>query len=85
MSSLPHATHNSRESRPDREAEHAESKKDFIHKLAIALKEANESEYWIDLLYQSDYLPKEDFQELSNENKELLRLLISIIKSSKAK
>lgn len=68
-----------------RESEHAESKKDFIHKLAIALKEANETEYWLDLLYRSDYLPNEEFQKLSNANKELLRLLISIIKSSKAK
>lgn len=68
-----------------RESEHAESKKDFIHKLAIALKEANETEYWLDLLHQSDYLQKEEFQKLSNANKELLRLLISIIKSSKAK
>lgn len=67
-----------------REAEHAESKKDFIHKLAIALKEANETEYWLDLLYQSNYLLETDHQKLSNANKELLRLLISIIKSSKA-
>lgn len=68
-----------------RESEHAESKKDFIHKLAIALKEANETEYWLELLYQSDSIQKEDFQKLSNANKELLKLLISIIKSSKAK
>lgn len=39
-----------------RESEHAESKPDFIHKLAIAQKEANESDYWIELLFQSDYL-----------------------------
>ncbi|MBT5420871.1 MAG: four helix bundle protein, partial [Candidatus Cloacimonetes bacterium] len=39
-----------------REAEHAESKADFIHKLAIAQKEANETDYWIDLLFQSEYL-----------------------------
>lgn len=66
-----------------RESEHAESKKDFIHKLAIALKEANETEYWLELLYQSDYLLKVDFENLSNANKELLRLLISIIKTAK--
>ncbi len=41
-----------------RESEHAESKADFIHKLSIALKEANESEYWLDLLYKSDYIDK---------------------------
>lgn len=66
-----------------RESEHAESKKDFIHKLAIALKESNETDYWLELLYQSDYLLKEDFEKLSNANKELLRLLTSIIKTSK--
>lgn len=39
-----------------REAEQAESPADFIHKMAIALKEANETEYWIELLYQSNYI-----------------------------
>ena len=39
-----------------REAEQAESKLDFIHKLAIAQKEANESDYWVELLLQSEYL-----------------------------
>lgn len=67
-----------------RESEHAESKKDFIHKLAIALKEANETEYWLELLYQSNYLLEEDYLKLSKEIKELLRLLISIIKTSKS-
>lgn len=66
-----------------REAEHAESKADFIHKLSIALKEANETEYWIELLQQSGYLNDNDFESLFNEITELLRLLISIIKSSK--
>ena len=39
-----------------REAEHAETKRDFIHKMSIALKEANETEYWLELLHQSGYL-----------------------------
>lgn len=39
-----------------REAEHAESKADFIHKMAIVLKEANETQYWLELLHQSEYL-----------------------------
>ena len=38
-----------------REAEHAESKKDFVHKMMIGLKEANETRYWLELLYQSDF------------------------------
>ena len=45
-----------------REAEQAESKLDFIHKLAIAQKEANESDYWLELLFQSDYLSQIQFQ-----------------------
>ena len=44
-----------------REAEHAESKADFIHKNAIAQKEANETLYWLELLAQTDYLSKEVF------------------------
>lgn len=66
-----------------REAEHAESKADFIHKMAIALKEANETEYWIELLFQSEYLDKTSYQSIHTESKELLKLLISIVKSSK--
>jgi four helix bundle protein len=68
-----------------RESEHAESKADFIHKLSIALKEANETEYWLDLLHLSDYLPHEEFESFAVDIKELLRLLISIIKTSKGK
>ncbi|MCK5154533.1 MAG: four helix bundle protein [Spirochaetales bacterium] len=66
-----------------REAEHAESKADFIHKMAISLKEANETEYWIDLLYQSEYLNESYYSSLKANIEELLKLLISIIKSSK--
>lgn len=66
-----------------REAEQAESKADFIHKLSIALKEANETEYWIELLYQSGYIDETMFDSVSMDVKELLRLLVSIIKSSK--
>ena len=47
-----------------RESEQAESKLDFIHKLAIAQKEANESDYWLELLYQSEYLNEIQFQSL---------------------
>jgi four helix bundle protein len=68
-----------------RESEHAESKVDFIHKLSIGLKEANETEYWLELLYESAYNDGEQFTSNSNDLKEILRLLISIIKSSKQK
>ena len=66
-----------------REAEQAESKADFIHKLSIALKEANETDYWIELLRQSDYLDKIAFDSLKTDITELLKLLTSIIKTSK--
>lgn len=67
-----------------REAEQAESKADFIHKLAIALKEANESDYWLELLRQSDYIDEKAFSSISSDLDELLKLLTSIIKTSKA-
>jgi len=66
-----------------REAEQAESKADFIHKLAIALKEANETDYWLDLLKATDYLEDKAFNSIKSDIVELLKLLTSIIKSTK--
>lgn len=68
-----------------KEAEHAQSKADFINKMNIALKEANETEYWLMLLKDSNYIDEKSFQSISEENKELIRLLISIVKTSKEK
>lgn len=68
-----------------REAEHAESKADFIHKLSIALKEANETEYWLDLLFETKYINIEEFHKIKPKVVELLKLLISIINTSKNK
>jgi four helix bundle protein len=67
-----------------RESQYAESKADFIHKLAIALKEANETEYWIEILYQSEYLEEKSYHSIHADIEELLRLLTSIIKKTKA-
>ncbi|VAX24903.1 hypothetical protein MNBD_IGNAVI01-2051, partial [hydrothermal vent metagenome] len=64
-----------------REAEHAQSKKDFINKMNIALKEANETEYWLMLLKDSDYINEKSFNSIHSECLELLKLLISIVKS----
>lgn len=66
-----------------REAEHAESKADFIHKLSISLKEANETEYWLDLLNETNFLKETDYICYQKDIKEILRLLISIVKTSK--
>ena len=66
-----------------REAEHAQSKPDFIHKLSISLKEANETEYWIDLLFETKYITEVEFQNIKPKIIELLKLLTSIINTSK--
>ena len=67
-----------------RESEHAQSRADFISKLSIALKEANETDYWIDLLHQSDLLTSDQFQSIHRDIQELIRLLVSIVKSAKS-
>lgn len=66
-----------------REAEHAESKADFIHKMSIALKEANETLYWLELLHQGEYIGKESFESVRSDGAELIKLLVAIIKTSK--
>jgi len=59
------------------------SKKDFIAKLHISFKEAKETQYWIRLLYDSEYLSKEDFGYLMPACDEILRILSAILKTSK--
>jgi len=66
-----------------REAEHAESKQDFIHKNAIAQKEANETLYWLELLKETEYLNENEFEVLYKDVIELMKLLTSIIKTTK--
>jgi four helix bundle protein len=66
-----------------REAEHAESKNDFTHKLAIAQKEINESIYWLELLKETNYLSQTEFEGMNNDAVEIIKLLTAIIKSAK--
>jgi four helix bundle protein len=66
-----------------REGEHAESKADFIHKMSIALKEANETSYWLELLCQGEYIDKESFDSIRSDSEEIIKLLVSIVKTSK--
>jgi len=68
-----------------RESEHAESTADFIHKLSISLKEANETEYWLQLLEKSDYITNIEFESINKDLTEILKLLTSIIKTTKSK
>jgi four helix bundle protein len=67
-----------------REAEHAETKNDFKHKMAIAQKEINETIYWLELLKETDYLKAEQFETLHKDAVEIIKLITAILKSTKA-
>ena len=64
-----------------KEAQCGQSKKDFIAKMYIAYKEANETEYWLELLHESDILEDKLFDSLYEDNHELIKILASITKS----
>ena len=66
-----------------RESEHANSVDDFIYKLSISLKES--TEYWLELLYETDYINEKQFQSLISDNKEITATLIKIIKTTKSR
>lgn len=68
-----------------RESQNAESKADFIHKLAVAQKECDESIYWIELLFQTDYLSSTEYESINNEATEILKIIRSIIITTKNK
>ncbi len=65
------------------DAQHAQSRPDFISKLSIALKEAAETDYWIRLLLQTNYLSEAEYGSIIQDCKELEKLLTAIIKSTK--
>ena len=65
------------------EAVQAQTKPDFLTKMNVALKEAAETEYWLKLLLASEYLTKEEYKSVNDDCAELLRLLVSIVKTSK--
>ena len=67
-----------------RESEFAESKADFIHKLAIAQKEINETIYWLELLKETDFITSNDYDSLNIDAVEIIKLITSIIKTTKA-
>ena len=67
------------------ESRNAQSRLDFTSKLNIALKEADETAYWLELLHSSDYLDDNLFNSMNNDCQELISLLTSIIKSLKKK
>lgn len=67
------------------EAEHAQSKADFLNKMNIGLKEANETLYWLILLKETNYLLNEEFESIHADCSELVKMLSSIVKTSKQK
>ena len=67
------------------EAGYAQSLPDFISKLSIARKEAREADYWLRLLHNADYLPNAGLTSLQADNREVLRLLTSSIKTAQSR
>ena len=67
------------------EAQYAQGNKDFISKLEIALKECNESEYWLELLYETEYITEEVYRKLRNTCGSIRRMIISSVRTIKAK
>ncbi len=68
-----------------REVEHSESKSDFVHKLAIAQKEINETIYWLELLQATEYISNEEFESFNLDTTEIIKMITSSIKTAKSK
>ena len=66
------------------EGEFAQSKKDFINKFHIAVKEANEARYWLLLLHETDYIKHGEYESMKNDCEELIKMLASSIKTAKS-
>lgn len=66
-----------------REGIRGQSKPDFYSKLNISLKEAEETLYWLELLYESDYLPEVEYKSIYSDCEEIVKLLVSITKTQK--
>ena len=66
-----------------REAKFAQSRADFVNKASIALKEANETLYWIELLHDSEYIDDKTFESIHNEANEITSILATIVKTTK--
>ena len=66
-----------------REAKNAESPKDFIHKLSVGQKETAETQFWLELLYETDYISQEEFNSLYANTVEVMKLIRSSILTKK--
>ena len=67
------------------ESINAQSEADFINKLSIALKEANETDYWLERLFNSGYIDQKGYLSMKNDNTEIIKMLVSSIKTVKNK
>ena len=65
------------------EAKYGQSRADFVHKMSIALKEANETLYWSNKLYAAEYLNDIEYKSISKDNNEIIYMLISIVNTTK--
>ncbi len=68
-----------------REAEFAQSKPDFISKMSIALKEANETDFWLNLLFDTSYITQIQYDALINPCKELIAMLVATVNTTKSR
>ena len=68
-----------------RESKHAQSEADFLSKMSIAYKEADETDYWLKLLHDNGYINDEQFHSLNIDNDRILKILTSIVKTMKQK
>ena len=66
-----------------REAEYSESKADFSHKMGVARKELNETLYWLELLLQTEYITQTEYNSLSADAIEIIKILTTSIKTAK--
>ena len=68
-----------------RESKHAQSDADFLSKMSIAYKEADETDYWLNLLHDNGYLDDKQFNSMENDITRLLKILTSIVKTMRIK
>ncbi|MBO5619907.1 MAG: four helix bundle protein [Paludibacteraceae bacterium] len=67
------------------ESKNAQTTPDYLTKMNIALKEADETLYWLELLFRSEYITKDEYQSLCDDLKEIIAILVSIVKKTKRK
>lgn len=67
------------------ESRNAQSSKDFVSKLSIALKEADETEHWLNMLFHGNYITEKQYESMHHDNEEIIKILTSIIVTMKKK